>query len=143
MPLTYREAIMQALVAKLSELGGTVIRNPEDVYEGPYPAFLVYDGEQDADNSNHGLTRYRMTVPVEIIVQSSATDIGTALNAKYGEVVAKLADDPTLGGVAVDLFETSTTNPDIDETRASKRVGTIGIAFAVDYMTETGNPFVG
>lgn len=141
MPTPYREAVMQAIINTLAPLGA-VVRNPEDVYTGPYPATLVYDGEQDADYGNHGITRYRLVVPVECMVQSSAANIGTALNEQYAAVVAAMMANHTLGGLAVDVVELSASEPNIDETRAAKRVGTIGITFAVDYVTPQGNPYV-
>jgi hypothetical protein len=105
---TKREQILQAITTKLVEISGVNIdRNrPLPMTGDELPMLVVVDGSQKASHNNHYETDYQMTVDIEGAIENSDhTQLGNSVNQLYSDVIEKLAEDITLGGLCTDITE--------------------------------------
>jgi hypothetical protein len=142
MPDTIRERVISAVEAAMQTLSGVTVERNRDTEVSTFPFINVLDGGQDPDYGTHGLTRYVMTVTLELFVSATTeAGLGPALNALYGQVVQALYADATLAGLTADRTEAALTEPDL--SRAEGIGPTMGAALDVtlDYWTPFGDPF--
>ena len=109
--------------------------------EADLPALLVHAVSDPVDEEQHTLGRPRkLTRDLSLVVEARAA--GTAglddtLDTIESEVIAALALDPTLGGLAKDVLF---TGAEIDLEAAEQPVGTNRMTFRVAYRHREDDP---
>lgn len=141
---TVREEVITRFYAAFSTATGqpfdgyTKERNA-DAPTRNFQTLVFQDGPQVVALSDSGITLYTMSVNVEGYLESTdSAQLGTDLNALYGEIVEAALADHTLGGYAVDIREV-----DMDpvlEKEGSKIVGSVSVGFEIDFMTREREP---
>jgi hypothetical protein len=106
---TIVERIHAAIAAKLAEIIGVVVeRNRDTGFQefGSKGSLNLIEGDQSPDFETTQVSKYFVRPSVEGYVQKATpAELGPALNALYGLVLAKLWEDRTLGGLAIDVRE--------------------------------------
>ena len=110
-------------------------RTDVDASETPY--LVLRDGAHDADQGSSQDTAYRMTATVEGTVAAPVDDdLGPAVNALYLQVASCWGDDPSLGGLCVQIRETG-----FDPGFASAEESAVPLAdFTLDLLIEFQTP---
>ena len=133
-----RDAVAQALT-DAPAITQTVY--PSRVRSIAPDSLLVYTvdetSERDSMGPNGGTLRRELTLQVVGIVAASADfdDLTDTLTADVEEV---LGPDPTLGGLAKDLFLNTTEIELVGD--GEKPVGTVTMGFIVEYVTTAADP---
>ncbi len=148
MALTVREICLQRLKARLEACpsGYPVTRNPADDFDpASFPALGQVDGGHLVAFRVHGQTDYTLEATVFLFVAQGVTD-GEALNAVYGEVVAAIWADRTLGDLVTDLREVSMGQPepvleDEDGNLLTTPYLVAELSLAMDFATVEGDPY--
>lgn len=142
MPTAVREQILAAAATRLATLTGVAVERNRTAAVGAFPALVLRDGGMTPDDQTLGLTRYRLRFQVEGWVEA-ATDalLGPALSDLQARVVAALLADVTLGGLAVDLAEGETADPEIDRGEGRRPLAAFATDFTVEFFTREGDPY--
>lgn len=104
------------------------------------PGLLIYTVSETTDEQTFSKARHQtrvLTLNIEGYVRAR-TNYDDKLDTIAEEVEAALLDDPTFGGLTVNVELTGT---EIELSGDSDQpVGTVRLTFAVTYRTETGTP---
>lgn len=96
---TRRETILAAVKVMLDGLSPTAFRDLAREYTGAdLPAVNLLDGGHELVTVYSGLRRYEMRPAIEIVVAGdtvTGSDLGAALNAVYGEIMAAVDAEMT------------------------------------------------
>jgi hypothetical protein len=138
---TVRERVLAAFAAKVALVSGVTVERNRDYNVTAFPALVVLDGGQQAEDDNTGYTRYTMTVDVEGYVGAGSLNVGNRLNELYGKMLACVMADRTLGGLAIDISEQE-LDISINREEGQARTGAFLATFSVEYFTAQGNPYV-
>jgi hypothetical protein len=143
-----RELVMQAIVAVLDAPGkpeGVTVHRSRHIpiERDELPALVVYRARPPVGGRSEEVIRpdhdtqveRRLNVRIEARVTSANPE--PALDPLYLWVVKALREDPTLGGLVLDLQEQGS---DTDAAELGKPVGAEGIDFEATYITDENNP---
>ncbi len=139
---TIREKVIKAVISRLEPLTTFPVLRREQ-YEDEDEFISVWDGEQESEKTAYGTTRYTLDLTVEYLKASTAKPYSESANAMYGQIVSALFNesgepDPTLGGLAISMTETSaiTLTPD-----SGLRITGCGVKVDIVFETQNGDPF--
>lgn len=147
-----RERIFQAVVTALEEIEGesaepvtfglTVERNREtEVTADDMPRLVLLDGEEEADSGNLNVTVYRAAVTIEGYVKAEERALLAArVNMLKALVQRKMAEDPTFGGLALDVTEGESA-VQTDGSGQEYPAAAFSIRYELTYWTQAGDPF--
>lgn len=142
MALTVREQILQYLLNSLKTLSGVQVFRDRDseIGEDELPAVVLIDGPHTASQDDYGFTRYEMPVGLELYVATKQdSELGTALNALYQQVMALILVDETLGGLAVTTREDSLSDPDINRSEGLTPLAGALLTLNITFMTKVAD----
>ncbi len=148
--MSRRSAILVEIVARLDAVGKpadvTVHRSrTRPIDKDALPAMVVYLLEETTESRSSGRhkARRRSKVRVECRVAVAADDETTlpddAVDPLLSWAVRSLLADPTLGGLAIEVIEESTT---WDAEESDRVYAAAAVDFTVDYITAAGDPDV-
>jgi len=142
MPISIREQILAAFLARLQTIGNvTVERNRVEPIE-VFPSLLMIDGGQSVSEENAGVKLHALRVDLEGYVSAAtSTELGSALSDLHGQTVLALMADRTLGDLAIDLREGELRDPEIDRTQGHRPFAAFSLAFEIDYFTDPNDPY--
>ncbi len=142
MPTPVREQVLAAVATLLAAIPGVALYRNRTVPVATFPALVLRDGGMTPSDETLGFTDYRLRLDVEGWV-SAGTDaeLGPAISELHAAVVAALLADTRLGGIAVDLHEGETSDPEIDRGEGRAPVAVFSTAFDVRFWTREGDPF--
>ena len=141
-----RRAIVNAAAAALANLPSTGARvYPGRAWpmaaDGP-PYLLVYARREQSQPLIMTASTRKLGRALTLIVdgiETGGTDDDAALDAIAAEVEAALAEDPSLGGAARDLWLTQTTL-DVSPQDSERRIARVQLEFSVTYQTTAAAP---
>lgn len=107
---------------------------------------ILVDGTQRVLEDAHAGTLYRLAVRVDgAVTRPTADQLGPAISALYGQTLAALLADRTLGGLAIDVAEggegeDEPTGLEVDVSREAYTAPAIamGLHFTVTYFQPAG-----
>lgn len=133
--MTKREAIIQAIKAKLSSVTGvsdsSVYRSRVEAFtRGQSPAVSVEPISDIADNQMTYFVDWTMLVRVTLIVRGAIPDqvADPIIESVHGKIMA----DQSLGGLSIDLQPSSVS---FELIEADQPVGNISLDYQVRYRT--------
>lgn len=142
---TIREKVVKAIVARAETIvpGTPVLRSEQ--YDDDDVFVCVWDLDQESEKTKYGSQMNTLQVVIEYLKNSAVKPYSSAANEMYGQLVTAIANDtssgepdPTLGGLATSIGETSslslTPEPGLKVTGCS-------VTFEVMYETKNGDPF--
>ncbi len=144
MPLTVREQVIAALLARLQTIPGVTVERERDaeVTADLCPLLVALDaGQGEPERGTAGVTEYALAVEIEAhVTAASGAAAGAAINDLYGQVLAAIAADETLGGVAVDAAE-GALGAWVDHPSGADPVAGFKLEFTFRYWTKPRDPF--
>ena len=141
---TRREKVLAAVKTALEGMSGVnVYRNrAADVLPGEMPAVVQLDGGHEVVPRNTGETPYTLEFTVQGYATAADDDALTAaVDGLYGEVVAALVADPTLGGIASDVREVAMSAPEFLREDQEAPFAAFAVDFEVDFETAETSPY--
>ncbi len=142
MPVSVREQVLAAVHARLTAIPGVAAwRNRRAPVES-FPALLMAEEGHEPAEALTGATVYRQHIRIDCVV--SATDdaaAGPVLSDLVAKVQSVILGDLSLGGLAFDIEEEATAEPDLDREPGHGPHMTLGLRFAVTFLTRPGDPF--
>jgi len=142
MPISIREQILAAFLARLQTIANvTVERNRVEPVEA-FPSLLMMDGGQSVSEENAGVKLHALRVDIEGYISAvTAAELGPALSDLHGLAILALMADRTLGNLAIDLREGDLRDPEIDRTQGHRPFAAFSLAFEIDYFTDPNDPY--
>ncbi|MCG8506169.1 MAG: hypothetical protein MI755_16315 [Sphingomonadales bacterium] len=137
---TVYERILVAIEAALGNLkNATVVLNPDAEQVGDR-SISVNAGEMARADRETGFSNYDAKVHIVGIAKpDEAKDLTTEMLTLYGEIVVKLDEDVTLGGLCYDLVDDG-FEPMIQD-KGEVPEATFVVDFTVRFQTHRGDPF--
>lgn len=142
---TIREKVVKAIVARADTIvaGTPVIRSEQ--YEDEPVFVCVWDLDQESEKTKYGSQMNTLQVVIEYLTDDAVKPYSSAANEMYGQVVTSITrdigsgePDPTLGGLATSLRETSSLSL---TPEAGLKITGCSVTFEVLYETQNGDPF--
>lgn len=142
---TIREKVVKAIVARADTIvaGTPIIRSEQ--YEDEPVFVCVWDLDQESEKNRYGSQMNTLQVVIEYLTDSASKPYSSSANEMYGQVVTAIANDiatgepdPTLGGLATALRETSSLSL---TPEAGLKITGCSVTFEVMYETQNGDPF--
>lgn len=142
---TIREKVVQAIAARADTIvpGTPVIRSEQ--YEDESVFVCVWDLDQESEKTKYGTQMNTLQVVIEYLTDNPTKPYSSFANKMYGEVISAIANDtasgepdPTLGGLATGLRETSSLSL---TPEAGLKITGCSVTFEVLYETQNGDPF--
>jgi len=142
MPTTIRDQILEAMLARLQTVNPSAKRQYIRILDTDLPAACLWDGPETGGNVVCGKQSYSLTVGIAMGARLAVADNASVVaNEMLGQLlVAMIGTDPTLSGLA-DAVKYQTSVPNYPEPGGDFVVG-IEAAFAVEYKTVLGNPYL-
>lgn len=142
---TIREKVVQAIAARADTIvAGTPVLRSEQ-YEDESVFVCVWDLDQESEKTKYGTQMNTLQIVIEYLTNAAAKPYSSSANEMYGQVVTAIANDiasgepdPTLGGLATSLRETSSLSL---TPEAGLKVTGCSVTFEVMYETQNGDPF--
>jgi hypothetical protein len=137
-----REAILARLliVAGAVDTSLNAIRNESDPAAANLPAVILFDGEENArDTDPAGRTAATirlvdMTPEVQFRLKGKAEDVGTKLNVYRAKLIKAVVNDATLLGLTVNNRSIRYQGSMTATERGKSMEGGIGVAFTFTYV---------
>ncbi len=144
MPTPVVEAVVANLITALSAITGvtglSVARNRDEDCTS-FPTIVVFDGDLQSQEINHGRVDHTLDLDVEIWAQAAdGAALGSAVNELFAKVVVAAIADRTRGGKAIDTAEQGRTFR-IDRGEGGKPTALAVVAFRIVFATADGDPY--